>query len=386
MVQQLLNNGSPKHLYEVSVKHRQGSEHQRKTSDFVQLQPASGALPIVEQSEGQPSGAPPTGEISVAPPPSNGGVADFDMWCEPLETQPVREGDEMSTEQMRASIGDQDYIRQEQARRDQDFVRPEFVHSNFVQSELAQSEFSPLTGEALPGLSFRQQHILNYIRSCIAAKGYPPSMREIGAEVGLTSPSSVKHQLDGLVRKGYLRRDPNRPRANEVIDPRFGRPPLRPAGFELQGSAQPAPPVAEPSPAPSRPYGARPEISPDLVRVPLVGRIAAGWPILADQREEDMFTLPRQIVGEGNLFLLKVSGDSMKDAAILNGDYVVIRQQRSAENGDIVAALLDDEATVKTYRRDRDHIWLLPANEDYEPILGDHATVLGRVVSVFRSL
>jgi repressor LexA len=118
--------------------------------------------------------------------------------------------------------------------------------------------------------------------------------------------------------------------------------------------------------------------------VPVVGRIAAGGPILADEAVEDVFPLPRQVVGEGNLFLLKVVGDSMVDAAICDGDWVVVRQQPSAENGDIVAALLDHEATVKTYKRRDDHVWLMPHNPAYEPILGDEATVLGRVVAVLR--
>jgi repressor LexA len=126
--------------------------------------------------------------------------------------------------------------------------------------------------------------------------------------------------------------------------------------------------------------------SSDTAMVPLVGRIAAGGPILADQAVEDVMPLPRQLVGHGELFMLKVSGDSMIDAAICDGDWVVVRQQHTAENGDIVAALLDDEATVKTFRQRDGHTWLLPQNTRYEPILGDHATIMGKVVSVMRAL
>jgi repressor LexA len=181
-------------------------------------------------------------------------------------------------------------------------------------------------------------------------------VREIGDAVGLVSPSSVAYQLKELERKGYLRRDPNRPRAVGVLPPDADG-----------GTAETA---ARPRPA----------------YVPVVGRIAAGGPILAEQAIEDVFPLPREIVGEGALFLLRVVGDSMVDAAITDGDWVVVRQQPSAENGEIVAAMLDGEATVKTLRRRDGHLWLLPQNPAYEPILGDHATVLGRVVAVLRRL
>jgi len=124
----------------------------------------------------------------------------------------------------------------------------------------------------------------------------------------------------------------------------------------------------------------------DTAMVPLVGRIAAGGPILAEQLVEDVMPLPRQLVGQGELFMLKVAGDSMVDAAICDGDWVVVRRQADAANGDIVAALLDDEATVKTFRQRDGHTWLLPQNTQYEPILGDHATIMGKVVSVLRSL
>ncbi|TYK46303.1 transcriptional repressor LexA [Actinomadura decatromicini] len=218
------------------------------------------------------------------------------------------------------------------------------------------------------GLTQRQRMVLEVIRDSVQRRGYPPSMREIGEAVGLTSTSSVSHQLRALQRKGFLRRDPNRPRAVEVRVPgatpvRTDEEPYETAGGQ-PGSAQPAP-----------------------AYVPLVGRIAAGGPILAEEAVEDVFTLPKQLVGEGTHFLLKVTGDSMIDAAIADGDWVVVRQQPVAEQGDIVAAMIDGEATVKTFkRRDDGHIFLMPQNSAYEPIPGDEATVLGRVVAVLRKM
>jgi repressor LexA len=206
------------------------------------------------------------------------------------------------------------------------------------------------------GLTPRQRRVLEVIRQWVERRGYPPSVREIGEAVGLNSTSSVAHQLRALERKGYLRRDPNRPRAVGVLPP--------------DADSEAAETAARPQPA----------------YVPVVGRIAAGGPILAEQAVEDVFPLPREIVGEGALFMLRVVGDSMIDAAITDGDWVVVRQQPSAENGEIVAAMLDGEATVKTLRRRDDHLWLLPQNPAYEPILGDQATVLGRVVAVLRRL
>lgn len=217
-------------------------------------------------------------------------------------------------------------------------------------------------------LSARQQGILDTIAQSIADRGYPPTYREIGTAVGLSSPSSVKHQLNALERLGYLRRDPNRPRAIEVVRSQAGLP-------TPQVTASPSPAVVV-SLAENR----------SSAQVPLVGRIAAGNPILAEQDVEDVFTLPKQLVGEGELYMLEVSGDSMIDAAICDGDWVVIRRQHVAENGQIVAAMLDGEATVKTFKRDKDHVWLLPHNPAYDPILGDHAEILGRVVSVMRAL
>ncbi|MFO7252110.1 MAG: transcriptional repressor LexA [Actinomycetes bacterium] len=215
------------------------------------------------------------------------------------------------------------------------------------------------------GLTPRQRRILEVIRESVQRRGYPPSMREIGEAVQLTSTSSVSHQLTALQRKGYLRRDPHRPRALEV------RLPGEPAPWENDSDS------ASEEQTVNRPAAAY---------VPLVGRIAAGGPILAEERVEDVFALPKQLVGEGTLFLLQVTGDSMIDAAIMDGDWVVVRQQPVAENGDIVAAMIDGEATVKTFKRKDGHVWLVPQNPAYDPIPGDEATLLGRVVAVLRKL
>jgi repressor LexA len=229
--------------------------------------------------------------------------------------------------------------------------------------------------EDATGLTPRQQAILRVIRESVDERGYPPSVREIGEGVGLTSPSSVAHQLASLERLGYLRRDPHRPRALMVAEPglplgRDGHTAPVAGGTRLQ--AVPDAPAQALAPAA------------DTALVPLVGRIAAGGPILAEQDVEAVFPLPRDLVGAGDLFMLKVVGDSMIDAAICDGDWVVVRQQSTAENGDIVAALLDDEATVKTLKRRDGHVWLMPHNPAYAPILGDQATIMGKVVSVLR--
>lgn len=207
-------------------------------------------------------------------------------------------------------------------------------------------------------LSEKQLAILEVIQQSVSRRGYPPSMREIGDAVGLASLSSVTHQLNQLELSGYLRRDPNRTRALEVLIevPR------------TDDGAESAIPVG------------------DAAMVPLVGRIAAGIPITAEQQIEEVFPLPRQLVGKGDLFMLKVVGESMIDAAICDGDWVVVRQQNTAENGEIVAAMLDDEATVKVFQRRDGHTWLLPRNTNFAPIVGDHAQVLGKVVTVLRSL
>ncbi|MFI6819543.1 transcriptional repressor LexA [Micromonospora sp. NPDC050187] len=216
---------------------------------------------------------------------------------------------------------------------------------------------SAFSDPATVDLTARQRRILEFIRDWVDRHGYPPSVREIGEAVGLVSPSSVAYQLKELERKGFLRRDPNRPRAVDV------RPPSDMIDDEATRSQRPAP-----------------------AYVPMLGRIAAGGPILAEQAVEDIFPLPRELVGEGEVFMLQVKGDSMLDAAICDGDWVVVRQQPTADSGEIVAAMLDGEATVKTYRHRDGHVWLMPQNPAFDPIPGDDATIMGRVVAVLRRI
>ena len=220
------------------------------------------------------------------------------------------------------------------------------------------------------GLTARQLKVLGTIKESIEKRGYPPSMREIGQAVGLTSTSSVAHQLRTLEEKGFLKRDPNRPRALEVFLPEvlaarrsMSTPDADDLGPDPTGSGDAAPAAAF---------------------VPVVGRIAAGGPILAEEQVQDVFPLPRQLVGEGELFLLQVVGDSMIEAAICNGDYVVVRKAQTADNGQIVAALLDGEATVKTLQRKNGEVWLMPHNPVYDPIDGTDALIIGIVTAVLR--
>ncbi|WP_130865334.1 transcriptional repressor LexA [Acidipropionibacterium timonense] len=211
-------------------------------------------------------------------------------------------------------------------------------------------------------LTPRQRRVYEIIVESVDEHGYPPSVREIARRVGLSSTSSVQHQLRVLERQGFVRRDPNRPRALEIV-----------------GRNHPA--AISPQPAILSQEGEAPSVS-----VPMVGRIAAGAPILAEQSVEDTVAVPTQLLGHGTHFMLEVHGDSMVDAAICDGDWVVVRQQAMAENGEIVAALLDDEATVKTLSRQSGHTWLLPRNPAYAPIDGDNARIMGKVVAVLRRL
>ncbi|MBY6362109.1 transcriptional repressor LexA [Rhodococcoides corynebacterioides] len=226
------------------------------------------------------------------------------------------------------------------------------------------------------GLTERQRRVLEVIRASVTERGYPPSIREIGDAVGLTSTSSVAHQLRTLEKKGFLRRDPNRPRA---VDVRLPGENGRPEEVAATGDA----PSLEPA---ARDAGAESDSMPAPTFVPVLGRIAAGGPILAEQAVEDVFPLPRELVGSGSLFLLRVVGESMIDAAICDGDWVVVRQQNVADNGDIVAAMIDGEATVKTFKRTGGDVWLLPHNPLFEPIPGNDAVILGKVVTVMRKL
>ncbi len=231
-------------------------------------------------------------------------------------------------------------------------------------------------------LSLRQVTILEYIRESVQRRGYPPSLREIAQAVGLSSQSTVSYHLSALVKKGYLSRGRGLPRTTVEL----------PAG---QGAAPPSlaaadTPLAEPAgTAPAEP-GTAP-VPADLDRpvpVPLIGRIAAGVPITAQQEVEDTFLLPRKIVGHGTLFMLRVAGDSMINAGITDGDYVIIRQQEKVFSGDIVAALIEGiehEATVKTFQRAEDgKCWLMAHNPAYPPIRGDSAEIMGKVVAVLR--
>lgn len=203
------------------------------------------------------------------------------------------------------------------------------------------------------GLTPRQLKILSVIKKAVEDQGYPPSMREIGQAAGLSSTASVTYQLQILEEKGWIRRDAARGRAIEITLP------------GQDGEAAPQ----------------------DKTRlIPLVGRIAAGNPILAEQEVEEVLPLPESIVGKGDLFLLQVKGDSMIDLAICDGDFVVIRSQKDAQKGEIVAAMIDGEATVKTWSKKDGHYWLLPANDNYAPIPADEAVILGKVTAVLRSV
>lgn len=228
-------------------------------------------------------------------------------------------------------------------------------------------------GTGLPGwpdpdpdhvLTWRQQRILQAIAEFARRRGYAPTLREIGEAAGLASVSSVSYQLSGLQRRGYLRRDPGRPRTVELRVP--GHPAVRLEVEDLAGAADLPPRGAASVPVPSH------------------GQIAAGHQNLAEEVIGDTWELPRELVGNGTLFRLRVRGDSMVNAAITDGDVVVVRQQQQAENGEIVAAMIDGETTVKTLQRNRGQAWLMPHNPAYQPIPANDAQILGKVVAVLR--
>lgn len=198
-----------------------------------------------------------------------------------------------------------------------------------------------------PKLTRRQEEILDFIKKSVLEKGYPPSVREIGAAVGLNSSATVHSHLNSLESKGMIRRDPTKPRAIEILDDSF-------------------------------------QSVIDAVPVPVLGRVTAGAPILAVENIEEYFPLPRQVVREQEVFILQVRGDSMIEAGILDGDFVLVRRQHNADNGDIVVALLGDEATVKTFYKEKTHVRLQPENSALSPILTQNVTVLGKVIGVFR--
>jgi len=198
------------------------------------------------------------------------------------------------------------------------------------------------------GLTSRQRDVLDYIKTCVRTRGYPPSVREIGQAVGLSSTSTVHGHLANLEEKGFIRRDATKPRTIEVID-------------HLASAAA-------------------------AVFVPVVGRVTAGRPILAVENIEDQFPLPATLVGDDTVFLLSVRGDSMIEAGILDGDLLVVKQQTSADNGDIVVALLGEEATVKRFYREKDHVRLQPENRAMDPILTRDVEVLGKVIGLYRKI
>jgi repressor LexA len=205
-----------------------------------------------------------------------------------------------------------------------------------------------------------QTAILQVITHSKAERGIVPSMREIADAVELGSTASVSYQLDNLEAKGYIRRQDNLSRNIEVL--------ISPEGWDATTADGNIAAMSA------------------TTMVPWVGQIAAGIPITADQNIEEVMALPRTLVGQGELFMLKVVGESMIDAAICDGDWVVVRRQQNADNGDIVAAQIDGEATVKTFKNRDGQIWLLPRNSAFEPIPGNHAEILGKVVSVLRKV
>lgn len=215
------------------------------------------------------------------------------------------------------------------------------------------------------GLTDRQRGVLACITDSVKQRGYPPSMREIGQAVNLSSTSSVAHQLLALEKKGLLRRDPNRPRAYALVQD------------------------AEPTPSYSclERVAEKAAEAASTVAAPLAGRIAAGTPITAEQHVDDVYALPRQVVGAGGFFILTVCGDSMAgEGNILDGDLVVVRPQPAAEQGQLVVAMLEGEATVKRLKRDGAKTWLIPDNKSYAAICGNGATILGIVTAVMRKV
>lgn len=214
-----------------------------------------------------------------------------------------------------------------------------------------------------PKISKRQQQAYDFICSFTAAHGYPPSVREIGGAIGLSSPSTVHSHLHKLEDAGYIRRDPNKPRTIEICGP--GSEALQ-QGVSLASVAQ--------------------DVNANTVTLPLVGRVAAGIPILAEQNVEECLTLPTDIVGDASSFVLRVRGDSMINAGILDGDYIVVREQSTAHNGQIVVAMIDDSATVKTFYKEKDCVRLQPENDSMDPIFSGNPTILGLVTGLFRTI
>ena len=229
-------------------------------------------------------------------------------------------------------------------------------------------------------LTERQKEVLNALRSELLKNRYAPTIREIADRCGFSSTSSVKYQLDALEDKGYIVRDPRRPRTILLTELGLENTHRR-LYADYTSAGVPRGAAAEEPKTSAEDFHVDPSVN-----VPVVGRIAAGSPILADQVVEEGLPLPRSLTGDGELFMLKVVGDSMVEAAICDGDWVVIRRQPVAENGEIVAAMIEGEATVKVLQRKDGHTLLLPRNSEYRPIPADDAEILGRVVTVLRSL
>lgn len=214
-------------------------------------------------------------------------------------------------------------------------------------------------------LGKRQLAIYDFIRSYSDEHGYPPSVREIGAAVGLASPSTVHMHLKVLEEQGLIRRDSKKPRTIEVVGDREPE--------HAKDDSQPLASVTQ-------------DLSANVIRLPLIGRVAAGVPILAEQNVEETLALPTSVVGDASSFVLRVRGESMINAGIYDGDYIVVREQHDAHDGEIVVALIDDSATVKTFYRERDRIRLQPENDTMEPIYVRDPVILGRVTALIRSI
>ena len=197
-------------------------------------------------------------------------------------------------------------------------------------------------------ISMKQTEILEYIKEVTLSRGYPPTVREIGEAVGLKSSASVHAHLATLEKNGYIRRDPSKPRAIEIVDDEFAL------------------------------------TRKEYAQIPIVGRVAAGEPLLAEENIQDYFPIPVEMLPNDQIFMLIVRGDSMINAGIFDGDKVIVRQKNSAQNGDIVVALIEDGATVKTFYNEGDHIRLQPENPDYDPIIVKDVAILGEVIGVFR--
>lgn len=212
-------------------------------------------------------------------------------------------------------------------------------------------------------LSKRQQSIYDYICTYTKDHGYPPSVREIGAAVGLASPSTVHMHLKSLEEKGYIHRDSKKPRTIEVVD-------------ESQGSSESGEKLVNVSQ----------NVDKNIITLPVVGRVAAGVPILAEQNVEEVMSLPTSIVGDSSSFVLRVHGQSMINAGIFDGDYIVVKEEHDAHNGEIVVALIDDSATVKTFYREKDRIRLQPENDTMQPIYAENPVILGKVTALIRSI